>query len=121
MTEKEDFEKIINTYEKNIITYDVVTKKTGKVQKHRKLKNDKYEKEMNELLVAAMKENRLLNNKVEIELKLGFPYNRVYIPWVQLYYLEKNSKGTRGNYTGISIDIEKRNIELWIGFGMTRT
>ena len=119
--EKEVFEMLIDTYEENIMIYDAVSKKTGKPQKHRKLKDDRYEKEVNEALVKSMKENKLLNKKINIELKLGVPYNRVYKPWVQLYYLEKNSKGTTGNYTGISIDVEKRNVELWIGFGRTRT
>lgn len=118
--EKEIFKMIMDTYEKNIITYDALVKKTGKTQKHRKLKEESYEKEVNDALVNAMKENKLLNDKIKIELKLGAPYNRSYKPWIQLYYLEKNSKGTTGNYTGISIDIEKGNIELWIGFGKSK-
>lgn len=118
-TEKEVFENLINEYEKNIVMYDAISETTGKSQKHRKLKDKNYETLLNQYLVNAMKQNTELNNELNIKLKLGVTYNRVIKPWVQLYYMQKNAKGTKGNYTGISIDTRQRNVELWIGFGMT--
>lgn len=112
--EKEIFEEILNTYEKNIMTYEAVSKKTGKKQPHRKLKDESYEIELNELVVKTLKANPYLNKDINIKLKLGMPYNRISIPWIHLYYLPKNSKGTRGRYAGISLDKEKGNVEMWI-------
>ena len=112
--EKQIFEELLNNYEKNIEEYDAVNKETGKTQKHRKLKDNNYEKELNNLIKKTFSENKYLNKDINVRLKLGVPYNRVDIPWIQLYYMEKNAKGTKGNYAGISLDVNKKNVELWI-------
>ena len=114
--EKEIFEEIMDNYEKNIDEYEVVIKKTGKKQKHRKLKDNRYETQLNDLIVKNFTQNEKLNKDIKIKLKLGQPYNRSINPWIQLYYMKKNSKGTTGRYVGISFDNDKKNIELWIRF-----
>lgn len=118
--EKEIFEEILENYENNIEEYSVIMGKTGKQQKHRKLKDDRYEKELNNIINDVFSRNERLNKELKIKLKLGMPYNRSKSPWIQLYYLDKNSKGTRGRYAGISFDMEQKKVQLWTGFGMTR-
>ncbi len=112
--EKEVLKELFNHYEENIETYDVIMEKTGKKQQHRKLKDNNYEKELNEAIIKTFRQNEGINNKVNIKLKLGVPYNRVKSPWIQLYYMEKNAKGTIGRYSGISLNIQTRMIEMWI-------
>lgn len=117
--EKEVFEEIFDNYEKNITTYDVTMGNTGKKQQHRKLKDDNYDRQLNEAVIKTFRQNEELNEHINIKLKLGQPYNRSKNPWIHLYYGAKNSKGTNGRYAGISFDIANRNVEMWIGFGMT--
>ncbi len=118
--EKAVLKELLEHYEENIETYNVVIEKTGKKQQHRKLKDNNYEKELNEATIRTFRQNEGINDKVNVKLKLGFPYNRTKEPWIQLYYMEKNAKGTNGRYTGISLDIETQMVEMWIGFGMTK-
>lgn len=117
--EKEVFEELFNNYEKNIIIYEVTMGNTGKKQKHRKLKDDNYDRELNEAVIKTFQQNKELNEHINIKLKLGVPYNRSKNPWIHLYYGAKNAKGTSGRYAGISFDMKNKNIEMWIGFGMT--
>ena len=100
--EKAVLKELLEHYEENIETYNVVIEKTGKKQQHRKLKDNNYEKELNEATIRTFRQNEGINDKVNVKLKLGFPYNRTKEPWIQLYYMEKNAKGTNGRYTGIS-------------------
>lgn len=117
--EKEIFKEILENYEENIETYEVIIEKTGKKQNHRKLKDEQYESQLNEAIVKTMRENKGLNKDLNIKLKLGWPFNRVINPWIHLYYLDKNAKGRRGRYAGISFDMKNKKVEMWIGFGMT--
>lgn len=57
-----------------------------------------------------------------VELKLGPAYNRIKIPWIQVFSKE-NRSGAKGRYIGITFsdrDSVEEYVEIWIGFGKTK-
>lgn len=52
------------------------------------------------------------------DLKIGPPYNCSDNPWIHVHDII-NSKGTEGEYIGISFDKSNNSMEIWMGFGRT--
>ena len=114
---KDYFKKIINIYNKDIINKESIV--NGKKQNFRVFKEQSI---IDELSILTTSNFAFLKNQfpdVTIKFKYGMVYNLASMPWIQIYYLNKNSKGTSGNYCGIHINTDKKNIELWLGFGMS--
>ena len=118
---KDILNTIIDTYEENIELHDSKPNKNGKVQKLRRAKKgySTYKKELDDMLKEWMKEIEEKYPIIKYDMQIGMPYNLNQSPWIQFYYTEKNSKGRTGHYCGISFDNEKRELGVWIGFGMT--
>lgn len=115
---KNYFEEILKIYNSKVIEKPS-TMKNGKIQMMRRFEN--YDVVTN---LYSLTENIFDKiNKEFVDVKIKFKYGQFYnlatSPWIQLYYLEKNSKGKNGNYCGISIDRKNKTISLWIGFGKT--
>lgn len=119
--QKNILKTIIDTYEENIELHDSKPNKNGKVQKLRKAKKgySAYKQELDNLLEEWMKEIKDKYPMIEYDMQIGMPYNLNQNPWIQIYYTEKNSKGRTGHYCGISFDNQKKELGVWIGFGMT--
>lgn len=116
---KEFYSKIIELYEKNIEEYTVTNQK-GTIQLHRRFKNKEFANALQTMTLTSFEPIIKKYPNIKIKYKSGPPYNISTEPWIQIYYLEKNAKGTKGNYCGISINAKKRTIDIWIGFGMTK-
>lgn len=115
---KDYLEKIIKIYNDSIV--DRPTKmKNGSIQLMKRFEDETVIKKIYDLT----KENFINISKefpeVVIKFKYGQAYNLANSPWIQFYYLEKNAKATKGNYCGISINVDDNTISLWIGFGKT--
>lgn len=114
---KEYIEKIYKFYKENVEERKV-TIKNG-VQTARLFKKDANIEYLHEITRNYFKPLNEEFKDVTVNFKYGPRYNLTLNPWIQLYYLEKNKKGTSGKYCGISINKEKNNIDLWLGFGMS--
>ena len=111
---------IIKTYEKNIILKESKPNKNGKTQKLRIAKNgySSYKQELDVLLNNWMQEIKEKYPMIKYDNQIGRPYNLNFNPWIQIYYTKKNSKGRTGHYCGISFDNYKKELGIWLGFGM---
>ncbi len=106
-TLKEIFQYLMNGYKYEL---KKVETKRG-IQ--RRLENEEIESQIDILL-----QEKLEIEELNIKVKLGPPYNRIEVPWIQIFSSE-NRKGTTGRYIGISFNPEEQIIESWIGFGCT--
>ena len=118
---KDVLKTIINEYENNIVLQNSKPNKNGKIQKMRIAKKGykDYKAELDSLLKDWMRniENEL--PMIKYDMQIGMPYNLVQNPWMQFYYTDDNSKGRTGHYCGISFDMAREKLGIWIGFGMT--
>ena len=57
-------------------------------------------------------------NELITDFKVGPSYNLSNNPWVHIHD-NKNNKGTKGEYIGISFNTDTLAIEIWLGFGRT--
>lgn len=111
------FKKLFTTYEENVEVYDVKDNKTGKTQKHRRMKTKDYEVNTKRDLEKWFEQIKEKYPAAQIRLKIGMPYNVSNMPWIQIYINEKNAKGTKGDYCGITYNKKEEKLELWVGFG----
>lgn len=114
---KEYIEKINKFYNENVVERKV-TIKNG-IQTSRVFKKEANIEYLHEITRNFFKPINDEFKDVTINFKYGPRYNLTLSPWIQLYYLEKNKKGTNGKYCGISFDKDKNTMDLWIGFGMS--
>lgn len=118
---KNILENIIDTYDENIVIEESKPNKNGKTQMLRKAKKgysiykDELDKELDKWMEDIKKEYPM----VEYDMQIGMPFNLNKNPWIQIYYTKENSRGRTGHYCGISFDIQKKELGIWIGFGET--
>lgn len=112
-----DYIKNINRFYNRNVEEKEITRKNG-IQKAKVFKKQSNVEYLNNITKDFFKPIQDEFKDIIICFKYGPSYNLSLSPWIQLYYLEKNKKGTKGNYCGISFD-KKNRIDLWIGFGKT--
>ena len=113
---KNYLENVIKIYEENIIERPT-QRKNGGVQLMKEFKDKNVLNTLNSLTEEEFAKIKGEYPEVKIKFKTGPAYNLTTNPWIQLYYLDKNSKGRFGNYCGLSIERDKNTASLWIGFG----
>ena len=111
------FENIYTTYGDNLEKYESRETASGKTRPLQKIKDESYIDSIKKDVDNWFSDIISMYPGLNVRMNYGFNYNVASMPWLMIYCGHKNSKGTSGDYCGISFDKEKDLLEIWIGFG----